>query len=106
MALEDAVLLTRKLHSVLKQSPADGAQAVPVLPEHERIHVALLEFQQERHARTYSLSLRSYKAGCVLQSGWSLMCLYRDWWLLPKSMNTETFLEHTLFDVGKLPLAA
>lgn len=96
MALEDAILLTQKLYSVLK-APAEGK------PEHERIHLALVEFQQERYDRTYSLSVRSYKVGSIMQSGWSLMCLYRDWWLLPKSMNTETFLDHTLFDVGELP---
>lgn len=102
MALEDAILLTQKLYPVLTEDPAAERTQLG-LPEHERIHNALVEFQQERHERTYAISVRSYKTGQVMQSGWWLVCLFRDWWLLPKSLNTETFLDHTLFDVGKLP---
>lgn len=105
MALEDAILLTQKLYPVLTEAPA-AEQAQLGLPEHEKIHKAMVEFQQERHDRTYSLSARSYMVGNVMQSGWWLVCLLRDWWLLPKGLNTETFLDHTLFDVGKLPGAA
>jgi len=107
MALEDAILLTQKLYPALtEEAPAAAEQVQLGLPEHERIHKALLEFQQERHDRTYSLTARSYEVGSVVQSGSWLVCLYRDWWLLPKSVNTESFMDHTLFDVGKLPGAA
>ncbi|KAG0606254.1 hypothetical protein M758_9G125700 [Ceratodon purpureus] len=100
MALEDAILLTKKLYPVLTEGPNTDS---PVA-ESERIHLALVEFQQERHDRTYSLSVQSHKVGVVMQSAWSVICFYRDWYLIPKSLNPKYFLNHTLFDVGKLPI--
>jgi hypothetical protein len=84
----------------------EGANSDPAVAEHERIHLALVQFQQERHDRTYSLTVRSYKLGLVMQSAWSVICFYRDWFLIPKGMNPKHFLEHTLFDVGELPTPA
>ena len=103
LALEDAVLLTKALYPVLKP---EGANSDLPVAEHERIHLALVQFQQERHDRTYSLSLHSYRLGLVLQSAWSVVCFYRDWFFIPMGLNPKHFLEHTLFDVGELPTPA
>lgn len=95
MALEDAIVLTQKLHGALRSDTEHDEQ--------ERIHRARVEYQTVRHERTYSIVARSYNIGRVMQSGWSLVDWFRDWFLVPRSLKKETFLTHTLFDVGGLP---
>lgn len=97
MALEDAIVLTQKLHSALKSTPETQHH------EQGRIHQALVEFQSARHERTYNITARSYAIGRVMQSGWTIVNCFRDWFLIPRNLNKETFLAHTLFDVGELP---
>ncbi|KAG0626500.1 hypothetical protein M758_2G131400 [Ceratodon purpureus] len=99
MALEDALILTQKLYDAIR-SPNTEEMA---LPEHERIHRALVEFQLERHERTNFITTRSYRIGRMLQTGWTVIDFVRDRFVIPLLLNKKTFLAHTLFDVGKLP---
>lgn len=100
MALEDAILLTQRLHPVLK---GDGSDAAEPAEQAERIHAALLAHQEARHARTHSLSVRAYRMGNIMQSEWTVVCLFRDWVLIPFAYDPKTALDHALFDVGELP---
>jgi 2-polyprenyl-6-methoxyphenol hydroxylase-like FAD-dependent oxidoreductase len=94
MALEDAIILTQKLHPALVPSrEMNQTPGHEVAADSERIHRALLDFHAERHERTYGLT---YKAS-----------LRKVTWNSPDSVSQrlqpDTFLNHTLFDVGKLP---
>jgi hypothetical protein len=59
MALEDAIILAKKLHQALKSKESQ----ISKVPESERIHKALLDFHQERHGRTYALTHKAYMVG-------------------------------------------
>ena len=101
LALEDALILTQKLYSAVK--PPNTDQETLSVPETERIHRALLEFQLERHERIKFISTRSYQIGRVMHTGWTVVDFFRDRFMIPMIFNKFTFLAHTLFDVGKLP---
>ena len=102
MALEDALILTQKLYGTLKTDPKTHQDLLSV-PEHERIHRALVEFQLERHDRTHFIATRSYRIGKMTHLRWTVVEFFRDWFLIPLFYKNKTFLAHTLFDVGKLP---
>jgi 2-polyprenyl-6-methoxyphenol hydroxylase-like FAD-dependent oxidoreductase len=100
MALEDALILTQKLYGMLRSTPNTEDHETP---EHERIHQALVEFQRERHERTNFITTRSYRIGRMMQTGWTVVDFVRDRFVIPLVLNKNTFVAHTLFDVGKLP---
>ena len=106
MAMEDAIVLARNLSGAfnLKSQLQHEAPAPATYNEYDCIHQALLDYQRERHDRTSSLSMQSYMAGSAFRSESSLYCFYRNWFLIPRSFNKATFLKHTLFDVGNLPV--
>ncbi|XP_024402826.1 monooxygenase 2 isoform X2 [Physcomitrium patens] len=106
MALEDAIILTQKLYHALREAPdTAGSQGAEVAGEadEERIHQALVEFQHERYSRTYSITLKSHQIGQANNSGWAVMDFYRDWFLVKKSLNKETFMLPAQFYVEELP---
>jgi 2-polyprenyl-6-methoxyphenol hydroxylase-like FAD-dependent oxidoreductase len=113
-ALEDAIVLAQKLSGALNPNTeilktdqnSDGNINQMVKDEklQQRINTALLEFQAERHERTHPLAVQAYNVGMLMQSDWSLVCFLRNWFIIPR-INRQTFLQHTLFDVGKLPMA-
>lgn len=103
MALEDALILTQKLYGALRSAPnTEDQETSKVVPEHERIHQALVEFQRERHERTNFITTRSYRIGKVMQTGWTVIDFVRDRFVIPLVLN-KSFMTHTLFDAGKLP---
>jgi len=106
MAMEDAIVLARNLSGVLnlKSQLQQEAPAPASYNQYDSIHQALLDYQRERHDRTSSLSVQSYMAGSVFQSESFLYCFYRNWFLIPRSLNKATFMKRTLFDVGNLPV--
>lgn len=97
MALEDGIILTRKLHQALvlhkSMSQEDQSPDAKTTCESERIHKALLDFHAERHGRTYALTQGA--------------AMVRQHWNSPNAavleVRSPNFLSHTLFDVGKLP---
>ena len=99
MAMEDALILTQKLYCALRAAPNTDQE----VPEHERIHRALVDFQLERHERTNFITTQSYRIGRMMQTGWTVVDFFRDRVLIPMAYSKTTFLAHTLFDVGKLP---
>ena len=103
MALEDALILTQKLYATLK-TDANTHQDLLSVPEHERIHRALVEFQLERHDRTHSIATLSYIIGRKMtRQRWTVVEFFRNRFLIPLFYKKKVFLAHTLFDVGKLP---
>lgn len=98
MALEDGIILTRKLHQALvlekkSVSQEDHSSDAKSTCESERIHKALLDFHAERHGRTFALTKRAAMARQGLKSPNSAA----------QVLHSPDFLSHTLFDVGKLP---
>ena len=101
MALEDGIVLARKLHQALnpssqqQQHPSQKSESSQVvLSESERIHKALLDFHAERHARTYAITHQAFTMKQSWEQGPDLV---------PQGLQAENFLGHTLFDVGTLP---
>lgn len=102
MALEDGIVLARKLHQALKPSSqqqdlSQETESSQALSESERIHKALLDFHAERHARTYAITHQAFTMKQTWEKGPDLV---------PQGMQAVNFLDHTLFDVGKLPAIA
>lgn len=93
MALEDAIILTQKLHPALVKSREMNPTAGHEAPESERIHQALLNFHAERHERTYALTYKAAMRKVTWNSPDSVL----------QRLQPGNFLDHTLFDVGKLP---
>jgi 2-polyprenyl-6-methoxyphenol hydroxylase-like FAD-dependent oxidoreductase len=100
LALEDAIILARKLHEALRSKESQ----ISKVPESERIHKALLDFHQERHGRTYALTQRAYTLGVLLIADTTIKWFMRDWFFIPMAGRVRNSMEHTLFDVEKLPI--
>ncbi|CAM6049375.1 unnamed protein product [Sphagnum compactum] len=100
MALEDAIILARKLHQALKSKESQ----ISKVPDSERIHKALLDFHRERHGRTYALTHTAYMVGVSTIAETTIKCFMRDWFVIPRVGHTRNYMEHTLFDGGKLPI--
>jgi len=100
LALEDAIILARKLHEALRSKESQ----ISKVPESERIHKALLDFHRERHGRTYALTQRAYTLGVLLIADTTIKWFMRDWFFIPMAGRVRNSMEHTLFDVGKLPI--
>jgi 2-polyprenyl-6-methoxyphenol hydroxylase-like FAD-dependent oxidoreductase len=100
MALEDAIILARKLHEALKSKESQ----ISKVPKSERIHKTLLDFHRERHGRTYALTHKAYMIGVSTIADTTIKCFMRDWFLIPWGRSVGNYMKHTLFDVGKLPI--
>jgi 2-polyprenyl-6-methoxyphenol hydroxylase-like FAD-dependent oxidoreductase len=100
MALEDGIILARKLHQALKSKESK----ISKVPEHERIHEALLDFHRERHPRTSALTRKAARVGASVNADTSIKCFFRDWFFIPRGVHTGNYMEDALFDVGKLPI--
>ncbi len=59
MAMEDAIILARKLHQALKSKESQNSN----LLQSDHIHQALLDFHQDRYERTYALTQRATMIG-------------------------------------------
>jgi 2-polyprenyl-6-methoxyphenol hydroxylase-like FAD-dependent oxidoreductase len=100
MAMEDAIILARKLHQALKSKESQNSN----LLQSDHIHQALLDFHQERYKRTYALTQRAAMIGARWETESAIQSFFRDWVFLPLGVHMGNFMEHTLFDVGKLPI--
>jgi 2-polyprenyl-6-methoxyphenol hydroxylase-like FAD-dependent oxidoreductase len=56
MAMEDAIILARKLHQALKSKESQNSNLL-------HIHQALLDFHQDRYKRTSALTQRAAMIG-------------------------------------------
>ena len=94
MALEDAIILTQKLHPALvKSREMNQKPGHEEVADSERIHRALLDFHAERHERTYALTYKASMRKATWNSSDSVS----------QGLQPDNFLDHTLFDVGELP---
>jgi 2-polyprenyl-6-methoxyphenol hydroxylase-like FAD-dependent oxidoreductase len=100
MAMEDAIILARKLHQALESTESQNSN----LLQSDHIHQALLDFHQERYKRTYALTQRAAMIGDRWETKSAIQSFFRDWVFLPLGIHMGNFVEHTLFDVGKLPI--
>ncbi len=74
MALEDAIILARKLHEALKSKESQISKVL----ESERIHKALLDFHRKRHGRTYALTYKAYMQGVSTIVNTTIKCFMHD----------------------------
>jgi hypothetical protein len=74
------------------------------VPEHERVHEALLDFHWERHPRTNALTRKVAMIGASMNVDTSIKCFFRDWFFIPRGVQMGNYMEDALFDVGKLPI--
>ncbi|XP_072983662.1 monooxygenase 2-like isoform X1 [Typha latifolia] len=84
-ALEDAVVLSRKLAAAI-----DGGQGM--------IDDALRDYGQDRWSRVFPLTARSNLVGSLLQWENPLVCAIRNDIAIPKLVRLGPFLEHTNFE--------
>ncbi|KAL8216411.1 hypothetical protein R6Q57_023248 [Mikania cordata] len=89
-ALEDAVVLVKKLAPVLDAGPM-------------AIEDALRSYQNERLPRLYPMTIRSNLIGAILQMDNSMVCSLRDNVLIPKLVRLGSMLGHTNFEFEPLP---
>lgn len=88
-ALEDAVVLSRKLANAIKSQPAS-------------IEVALNSYGTERWPRIFPLTIRANLVGSVLQWENPVVCSVRNNIIIPKLVSLGPLLEHTNFDCEPL----
>lgn len=102
-ALEDAVILARKLSQALSESngSSSNGSSNDSSQEMERIELALKSYTEERWPRLLSMAARSYCTGALLQLDNELICSVRDK-LIPKLITVERFINHTFYDCGTL----
>uniref|UniRef100_A0A7N0V252 FAD-binding domain-containing protein n=1 Tax=Kalanchoe fedtschenkoi TaxID=63787 RepID=A0A7N0V252_KALFE len=86
-ALEDAVVLAKKLAQALKSSPASDSS----------VEDAFKSYSKERWPRVFPLSLRSNLVGSFLQWDNPIVCSVRNNVILPKVVQLGPLLEHTNF---------
>ncbi|XVF13459.1 hypothetical protein REPUB_Repub08aG0209500 [Reevesia pubescens] len=85
-ALEDAVILTRKLADGIKSGPAS-------------IEGALRAYGEERWPRVFPLTIRANLVGSLLQWDNPLVCSVRNNVVIPKLVRLGPVLEHTNFEL-------
>jgi 2-polyprenyl-6-methoxyphenol hydroxylase-like FAD-dependent oxidoreductase len=100
MALEDGIVLARKLHQALKSKESQ----ISKVSESERIHQALLDFHRERHGRTYALTRKAYMVGLFSSAPTAITCFIRDRIFIPIAFAIGNYMEAAVFDVGNLPI--
>ncbi|KAL3650205.1 hypothetical protein CASFOL_006608 [Castilleja foliolosa] len=88
-ALEDAVVLTRKLAEAIKLGTST-------------VEDAFRSYESERWARVFPITVRANLVGAVLQVENSVVCSLRDNVLVPKLVKLGSMLEHTNFDFEPL----
>lgn len=88
-ALEDAVVLSRKLAHAIKSEPAS-------------IEVALNSYGTERWPRIFPLTIRANLVGSVLQWENPVVCSVRNNIVIPKLVRLGPLLEHTNFNCEPL----
>jgi 2-polyprenyl-6-methoxyphenol hydroxylase-like FAD-dependent oxidoreductase len=98
LALEDGIILARKLHQTLKSKESQTSE----VPEHERIHQTLLDFHRERFPRTNGLTRKAFMVGTSVNANTFVKRFLRDWFFIPRNVHAGNYMEDTLFDVGNL----
>ncbi|KAL9691714.1 hypothetical protein QQ045_012140 [Rhodiola kirilowii] len=91
-ALEDAVVLAKKLAHALQSNPSSDSS----------IEDALKSYGKERWPRVFPLSLRSNLVGSLLQWENPIVCSVRNNVILPKVVQLGPLLEHTNFQCEPL----
>ena len=99
-SLEDSVILTRKLCEALRVGKKEEEDASVVA---RRIGTALTEYESERWARTFRLTVKSYVFGSLLALDSSLICFLRDTVGLPLLFRASVVFGSSKFDCGALP---
>jgi hypothetical protein len=100
MALEDGIILARKLHCAFKSKKNQNSK----VHEREQIHQALLDFHKEKYPRTNVFTQKATIVGISIIANKSIKCFLRDWFFLPMSIHIGNYMEPSLFDVEKLPI--
>lgn len=103
-ALEDAVILARKLSEALERG--GGAGEGPALGGGRQVAAALRSYQDERVKRCWPLAAKSRRMGVLLQLPYWPVCFVRDNLAVPIIVQPSHFMNHTLYDCGTLPVAA
>ncbi|KAE8055848.1 hypothetical protein FH972_012666 [Carpinus fangiana] len=88
-ALEDAVVLARKLANAINSEPAS-------------IESALRSYEAERWPRVFPLTIRANLVGSALQWENQLVCSVRNNVVIPKLVRLGPLLEHTNFECEPL----
>jgi len=111
-ALEDSIILARKLAKALdvgKQSQTENGQRVRVPSDYfggsdipSQIEEALQGYATERWPRIFSLTIRAYLVGALLQWDNELICSLRNDIVIPKVASLDALIEHTKYDCGSL----
>lgn len=107
-ALEDSIVLTRKLTEALRSSSSSnstGSNSEDMFSELDkgRIGAALTEYESERWTRTFRLTLKSYVFGTLLAIDNSLICFVRNNIALPIVFRASVVLGSSKYDCGTLP---
>ncbi|KAM0934241.1 putative FAD-binding domain, FAD/NAD(P)-binding domain superfamily [Dioscorea sansibarensis] len=93
-ALEDAIVLSRKLAGAIKNGP-------------ESLDKALRDYSLERWTRIFPLTIRANLVGMLLQWDNPVLCAFRNNIMIPKLVRLGPFLEHTNFECELLePIAS
>ena len=85
-ALEDAVVLARRLAAAGATGRADGVEA------------AMRAYEAERWARVFPLTARAGLVGALVQWENPAVCAARDGVVIPRLVRLGPFLEHTNFE--------
>lgn len=88
-ALEDAVVLARKLANAIKSEPAS-------------VESALTSYGTERWRRVFPLTIRANLVGSALQWENPVVCSVRNNVVIPKLIRLGPLLEHTNFECETL----
>ncbi|KAG0606879.1 hypothetical protein M758_9G175700 [Ceratodon purpureus] len=98
-SLEDSIILTRKLCEALRTEKKEEDPSVLA----KRISSALTEYESERWARTFRLTVKSFVFGSLLALDSSLICFFRDNVALPIAFRASVVFGSSKFDCGALP---
>lgn len=90
-ALEDSVVLARKLAGVIGSGLSDAS-----------VEDALRSYGRERWARVFPLTVRANLVGSLLQWDNPMVCSIRNSVIIPKVVRLGPILEHTNFDCEAL----
>ncbi|MCO5591580.1 hypothetical protein L7F22_045567 [Adiantum nelumboides] len=97
-ALEDGVVLGRIVSKLFKEM---AGQNLYIAEEMKRIELALDGYTKQRQQRMLGVAVQANLIGKLLQAEGDLICSMRDA-LLPQVLTVDTFVQHSLYDVGAL----
>lgn len=97
-SLEDSIILTRKLCEALRAGEEEDPSVLA-----RRIGSALTEYESERWARTFRLTVKSFVFGSLLAWDSGLICFLRDNVALPVAFRASVVFGSSKFDCGALP---